>query len=95
MDAGLLYKDVKRLDKVVTRCCELYGEKVCIANKNTKKFKKKLLEINKVLRRRSCESVEEVRVITRAMAECAKKVLKQTHKKLYKFHTENKKEQQT
>ncbi len=52
-------------------------------------MKRKLLGINKILRRRTSESIKEVRKISGEMAEMAKAVVKETRKFVKKLRAEN------
>lgn len=91
-DAGLLFEGVRKLEKAMTRNRKACGEKVRNVSKRTREMKKQLLSINKVLKRRSGEAIDEVRKITGEMAVLAKVVIAKAQKQLHKFRSENPKE---
>lgn len=88
-DADLLYKGVEKLDSVVKEARQRCGENVRrSAKKKTKEMKQKLLSITKVIKRRTNETLTEVRKITGEMAEIAKSTLKDTLKYAEKLRPE-------
>lgn len=91
-DAGLLFEGVRKLEKAMTRNRKACGEKVRMISKRTREMKKQLLSINKILRRRTGDSIVEVRKITGEMAKLAQSVSEKAQKQLHKLRPENPKE---
>ncbi|MEW5897500.1 MAG: ISNCY family transposase [Nanoarchaeota archaeon] len=93
-DAELLYKGVERLETIMTAVKKQQGQSVRkSAKKKTKEMKRKLLTINKMVRRRTNETITEVRNITGTMANMAKETLKQAQSMMKKLVCESKKDQ--
>jgi IS5 family transposase len=74
-DAGLLLEGVKKLTKAVTRINRACGKACRKSTKQIRRMKDHMLSISKLLRRRTDNTLKEVREITGKMAEEARKAL--------------------